>query len=181
MIKLHLGCGKRDFGSDWIHIDGSGDFPHVTHHDIINLPADLYGKVDLIYASHVLEYFDREEAAFVLKTWYQFLKFEGILRLAVPDFYEMTKLYLDYKHPLGSFLGPLYGRMLMNDQIIYHKTVYDYDSLEMLLKIVGFDEVRRWNWWDVDHGKFDDHSQAYIPHMQKETGTLISLNIEAVK
>lgn len=20
-MKLHLGCGKRDFGSDWVHID----------------------------------------------------------------------------------------------------------------------------------------------------------------
>jgi len=28
MIKLHLGCGWRDFGSDWIHIDG-GDYPHL--------------------------------------------------------------------------------------------------------------------------------------------------------
>jgi hypothetical protein len=29
--------------------------------------------------------------------------------------------------------------------------------------------------------EFDDHSQAYLPHMDKENGTLISLNIEAVK
>jgi hypothetical protein len=28
---------------------------------------------------------------------------------------------------------------------------------------------------------FDDHSQAYIPHMDKENGTLISLNIETIK
>ena len=21
-IKLHIGCGKRDFGPDWEHIDG---------------------------------------------------------------------------------------------------------------------------------------------------------------
>jgi len=27
----------------------------------------------------------------------------------------------------------------------------------------------------------DDHSQAYLPHMDKENGILISLNIEATK
>ena len=48
----------------------------------------------------------------------------------------------------------------------------------MELKKIDFSA---WDWRKVDHGKFDDHSQAYIPHMQKETGTLISLNIEAVK
>jgi len=183
MIKLHLGCGKRDFGSDWIHIDGSHEFPHITHHDIINLPTDLYGKVDLIYASHVLEYFDREEAEFVLKTWYSFLKFGGVLRLAVPDFEKMANLYTHNKkkYPLSSFLGPIYGKMLMDENYIYHKTIYDYDSLEMLLKTRGFNEVRYWYWWEVDHGKFDDHSQAYIPHMNKETGELISLNVEAIK
>jgi hypothetical protein len=28
---------------------------------------------------------------------------------------------------------------------------------------------------------FDDYSQAYIPHMDKEGGRLISLNLEAEK
>lgn len=36
--------------------------------------------VDLIYASHVFEYFDREEAADVLQTWKKCLKFSGFFR-----------------------------------------------------------------------------------------------------
>lgn len=27
MIKLNIGCGKRNFGEDWIHIDGSNYGP----------------------------------------------------------------------------------------------------------------------------------------------------------
>jgi hypothetical protein len=27
----------------------------------------------------------------------------------------------------------------------------------------------------------DDYSQSYLPHMDKENGTLMSLNLEAVK
>lgn len=30
MMKLHLGCGKRDFGPEWISIDG-GDYPHLKY------------------------------------------------------------------------------------------------------------------------------------------------------
>ena len=56
MIRLHLGCGWRNFGDDWVHIDG-GDYEHLNHNDITKLPYEDE-TVDLIYASHVLEYFD---------------------------------------------------------------------------------------------------------------------------
>jgi predicted SAM-dependent methyltransferase len=68
MIKLHLGCGKRNFGSEWIHIDG-GSFEHLDSNNILKLDFED-NSVDIIYASHVLEYFDREEAWLVLKEWY---------------------------------------------------------------------------------------------------------------
>jgi predicted SAM-dependent methyltransferase len=59
-MKLHLACGSRNFGSDWIHIDG-GDYPHVKYKSITDLYAFPNKSVDLIYCSHALEYFDREE------------------------------------------------------------------------------------------------------------------------
>ena len=58
-VKLHLGCGNKNFGQDWIHIDG-GDFKHLHSRNICILPFKDK-TVDLIYASHVLEYFDRDE------------------------------------------------------------------------------------------------------------------------
>ena len=36
MIKLHLGCGWRNFGPEWIHIDG-GDYEHLDYSDITKL------------------------------------------------------------------------------------------------------------------------------------------------
>jgi predicted SAM-dependent methyltransferase len=178
-IKLHLGCGKRDFGSDWVHIDGS-DFPHVSSHDIVDLPFNK-NSVDLIYASHVLEYFDRKQGDEVLSKWYSILKNGGTLRLAVPDFETIAELYHSKKYDLNSFIGLLYGKMKMSDQSIYHKTVYDFNGLRKKLTLVGFYSIKRYNWRDTEHSHVDDHSQAYLPHMNKETGTLISLNIEAVK
>jgi hypothetical protein len=68
-----------------------------------------------------------------------------------------------------------------NNQIIFHKTCFDEENLSILLKKIGFKNIRRWDHKLVDHGIFDDHSQAYLPHMDKDKGTLISLNIECEK
>ena len=69
----------------------------------------------------------------------------------------------------------------MNDDLIYHKTAYNYTHLAELLLTCGFSSVSRYDWRTTCHAEFDDHSQAYIPHMDKDKGTLISLNLEARK
>lgn len=188
MIQLNLGCGWRDFGEGWDHIDG-GKYPHIKSQNVANLPYET-NSVDQIYASHLLEYFDRDEAIEVLKEWYRALKEGGTIRIAVPDFETIAKLYTDKKFPLKNFLGPLFGKMEMgmkssyekNTKTIFHKTVYDFDDLKKVLESVGFKNIQKYNWKTTSpHDKIDDHSQAYLPSMDKENGTLISLNVEANK
>ena len=187
MIQLHLGCGWRNFGPEWVHID-KGSYAHLDSKDIINLPyAD--NSVDLIYASHVFAYFDREEGLQVLKKWFLKLKKGGLLRISVTDFATIAKLYLAGQFPLESFLGPLFGKMQMGDATIYEKTVYDFAGLNQLLRTTGFSDVNYYDWKKTEHAQFDDHSKAHLPHdpeaikTQNFTAkhTLISLNIEAKK
>jgi len=90
-------------------------------------------------------------------------------------------LYQQGEIKLEQILGPLYGKMKMGDQTIYHKIVYDYASLSKLLTECGFRDVFEYEWRETDHADHDDHSQAYIPHMDKDNGVLISLNVEAKK
>ena len=175
-MKLHLGCGGRNFGDDWIHIDQS-EYPHVVHQDVTNLPFDN-DSCDLIYASHLLEYFDGEEVLEILAEWNRVLKPGGILRMAVPDFEAISTLYNSRKN-LDLFLGPLYGKM--GNPPFYHRMVYDLRSLRRLLERAKFSNIKRYNWRRTEHSHFDDHSQAYIPHMDKENGTLVSLNVECKK
>jgi len=178
-MKFNIGCGWRNFGKSWIHIDG-GDYDHLDSSDIY-LKDYENGSGDLIYASHLIEYFDRKEVFPLLTRWKDVLKLNGILRLAVPDFYVCAKLYTDGEYSLDSFLGILYGKMPMGDKIIYHKTTYDYSSLTVLLNEIGMRKVKKYNWKNTEHAQFDDHSQAYLPDMDKKNGTLISLNIECIK
>jgi len=138
-------------------------------------------SVDLIYASHVIEYFDRSEFELVLREWYNKLEHNGVLRLAVPDFESMSYLYTNKKISLDKFLGPLYGKMIMGDSFIYHKTVYDFDSLKNILSNLEYKDIKKYDWRNTEHKDIDDHSQAYIPHMDKNNGTLISLNVECKK
>jgi predicted SAM-dependent methyltransferase len=181
--KLHLGCGKR-YLPGYCHIDLS-DYPHIAHkHDIRTLPMVKDSSVALIYASHVLEYFDREEAIIVLQEWFRKLEPGGILRVAVPDFRALAKVYLHYGD-LNLVVGPLYGKWNVDvDTTIYHKTVYDYVSLQRLFMTIGFSAVKKWDWQDVFVDaleRYDDYSKAYVPHMNFKNGTLISLNVEGIK
>ena len=71
-MKINIGCGPRNFGKDWIHIDG-GDYDHVNSDDIFLKSYDDE-SIELIYASHFIEYFDRDEIVSLLKSWRKKLK-----------------------------------------------------------------------------------------------------------
>ena len=182
-MKLHLGCGKR-YIPGFTHVDVD-DFPHIDHrHSVCSLPMFADGTADLVYACHVIEYFDRVEVLDVLREWHRVLKSGGVLRLGVPDFAALAKVYQEYGD-LSLIHGPLYGRIVIHTEtgetVIYHRTVYDFDSLRSVLESVGFKNVRPYDWRQTIHKDYDDFSQAYIPHMDKEHGLLISLNVEADK
>ena len=178
-MKLNIGCGLRNFGKEWIHIDGA-DYDHIDSKDILIKKCKIE-SVKLIYASHFIEYFDREEIIPILKRWREVLKPNGILRLAVPNFELYAKLYVKEKISLDDSLGPLYGKMEMRNKTIYHKTTYDYSSLKEILEKIGMRNISKYNWRDTSHSIFDDHSQAYFPHMDKDNGILMSLNVECIK
>lgn len=181
-MKLHIGCGMRNFGKGWYHVDVA-DFPHIDSKDIYLNEFDEQ-SADLIYSAHMIEYLDRDAVRLLLKSWYSVLNHGGTLRLAVPDFDAMAQLYAFGRCTLSEILGPLYGKMVIagKDKVVYHRTVYDFASLQMILKEIGFTNVRRYDWRLTDHAVYDDHSQAYLcPKGDKEKGVLISLNIECEK
>jgi len=182
-LQIHLGCGKR-YIPGFIHVD-LDDYPHIDYKsDIAHLPMFKDNSADLIYCCHALEYFDREEVKAVLQEWHRVLKKGGILRLAVPDFAALVQAYLKY-NDLKKVIGPLYGRIVIRtpggEKTLYHRTIYDFDSLKAVLEENGFTNVRRYDWRQTVHKDCDDFSQAYLPHMDKDHGLLISLNVEAEK
>lgn len=182
-MRLHLGCHKR-YLPGFVHVD-LADFPHIEYQssaDDLSMFADE--SAELIYASHILEYWDRFEAVEVLKEWRRVLKPGGTVRLGVPDFEALLEVYRR-TGDLLKIIGPLFGRMEIPTQqgprFLYHRNVYDLNLLTQVLEAAGFKDVRRFDWQTVMPEGYDDHSQAYFPHMDKANGLLISLNVEATR
>jgi predicted SAM-dependent methyltransferase len=182
-MKLHLACGKRNF-EGWTNVD-IVDLPHIHYQTSVEDLSMLSDEsADIVYSSHTLEYFDRTEVISVLNEWKRVLKPGGLLRIAVPNFEALLSVY-NKTRDISKILGPLYGRMEFTTkngiEKIYHKTVYDYQSLHDLLTQTGFQNIEVYDWRETEHAQYDDHSQAYYPHMDKENGLLISLNLQAKK
>lgn len=177
VIRLHIGCGDR-YIPGFTHIDVR-KLPHidyVTSADKLDMIGD--STVDLIYCCHILEHFPRQQTNLALREWYRVLKPGGILRLAVPDFEKLVEVYLKTKD-LKLVLGSLVGRQDYPENT--HHMVFDFASLSEALQRVGFKNVHKYDWQQTIHKDYDDYSQAYVPHMDKEHGILISLNVEAIK
>jgi hypothetical protein len=75
----------------------------------------------------------------------------------------------------GGFIG---GQRTRYD---YHNMVFNKRLLASSLGEIGFSNIQEWGWRDTIHSKIDDYNQAYLPHMDKENGILMSLNLEGTK
>ena len=125
--------------------------------------------------------FDRDELPTVLAEWRRVLAPGGILRLSVPDFEVMSRLYRAGLK-LEWFLGTLYGKIPDGKGgYVYHRTTFDELSLSDVLTTAGFVRPERWDWRETEHAEIDDFSQAYFPHMEKSRGIQFNLNMQAYR
>lgn len=176
-MKLHIGCGKRIIPG-WVNVDlDPSNEPDIID-DAETLTKIDDGSVDILYASHVLEHFKRIDTLKVLQLWYSKIRSGGTLRLAVPDFEKVVQAYMR-GIPMQTLIGFLVGGQ--RNDLDNHYMVFDFNLLESMLKKVGFVEVKRYNWEETEHFYVDDYSSCYLPHMDKGSGLLMSLNIEAKK
>lgn len=101
MKYLNLGCGQR-FHSSWTNINfvsnGNGVIAHNLKHGI-PFPDESF---DLVYHSHVLEHFPKEEAEDFIKECCRVLRPQGILRVVVPDLEQIAKMYLHCLEQVGT-------------------------------------------------------------------------------
>lgn len=174
MLNLHLGCGNLKI-PQFINIDINSAKADMKL-DITDLSVFNDEMVDQIYNCHVLEHIPRNKLLNIILEWNRILKVGGILRVAVPDFEQVVKIYNE-TGDMSLIIGFLNGGQ--RDKWDYHFVNFDYDMLTQLLSICGFTDFKR---YDADDflGDFDDYSKSYIPHMDK-SGTQMSLNIVCVK
>lgn len=175
--KLHLGCFHKKIHG-FINVDIREEVSPDVVDDVFKLEKFADNSVDLIYASHVLEHADIKTAQQTLKNWFRALKSGGVLRLAVPDMERHFAHYFYYRD-LDKLKSALWGSQ--RHEFDVHKSGWDEATIKRDLENVGFIFKGRYNWKQTEHFFIDDYSQAYYPHMDKENGMLMSLNVEAIK
>lgn len=177
-IKLHLGCGKKIIPG-YVNIDIQPAPGVDVVCDIRNLPYED-NSIDFIYSCANLEHFGRKEWQGVLAHWYSKLQPGGTLRISTNNFKASAERYAQTGN-LDELLGLLIGGQ--KDDYDWHGMIFDFEILKTGLEAAGFSNVREYDWRQTDIGdmNFDDYSQAYLPHMDKQKGQLMVLNVEADK
>lgn len=178
MVKLHLGCGGV-YLDDYVNID-------INLRPGVDLIADLRqlpfpaNSVDFIYSCNVIEHFRRNVWRRVLAHWADILKPGATMRISAPDFEQCVARYTEIGN-VNELLGLIVGGQ--RDLYDWHGMVFDFALMKEGLEGAGFTNVRRYEWRETDLGQagIDDYSQAYLPHMDKENGRLMMLNLEADK
>ena len=182
-MKLHLACWHR-YIPGWIHVDLC-DMPHINYNSSMDhLPFIEDNSVDTIYISHGLSYLESSRVDAAFDEWWRVLQPNGTLRLSVPNLKAVWQIY-ERTDDINQLSGALYGRMSINTPLgqrtVQHQALYDIPTLTKLFTIHRFHNISLWDWRDTEHSAIDDYSQAYWPHMQKNDGNLMSLNLQAQK
>lgn len=178
-IKINFGCGKvRQSG--YINVD-------IRNTEAVDIVATLpelvnclEGQCSEVYLSHVLEHFGapgkklRQGDSDVLGALLLVRKIliqGGTVRIAVPDFNAICKIYMDGILPLfPKLLGRLCGEQEYPENL--HKCVFDRNFLEFCLSHCGFEQIQN---WDPKKEGFEKDSS-----FDQLGGVCTSLNVTAV-
>jgi len=131
-VKLNLGCGDV-VPEGYTNIDrklGLEAYP-LTCED---------NSVDEIRASHILEHFGHHKLREVLLNWVSKLKPGGVLKIAVPDYADVSRRYLSGEK-INTQLYICGGQLDDDD---YHKSIFDKASLSAILDSVGLKDIKHW-------------------------------------
>ncbi len=126
MKYINLGCGsiysKKD---EWTNLDFVSHSEHVISHNLLSGIPFPDNTFDLVYHSHVLEHFKKEDGELFLIECFRVLKKGGVIRFAVPDLGNIIHEYLTITSELEKN---------GNDEIIQEK--YEWILLELFDQIV---------------------------------------------
>jgi predicted SAM-dependent methyltransferase len=175
-VYIHLGCGEIN-SPEFINVDGRF-FPHIHHiSDVNNLPFFKNDFADLIYASHILEHVPMIKQEEILLEWRRILKIGGTLRIGVPDFDTILKIYKDNGNDINLIWKPLMGGQDYEKN--FHFAVFNKNYLSAILTKCGFHDIRTWEKSKIKNHDFNDWTSSKYEVNHKNYN--ISLNIEATK
>jgi predicted SAM-dependent methyltransferase len=155
MIGLHLGCGPIRLPSteawQWVNVDIEPSHNPDVVMDYLEVDK-YYKNVDWIFSCHSIEHIPYPEGVNkAFRAFYNTLKPNGILRLAVPDLELAANEYLhgDARKLYGNDFKGYYHKDCPAERFMYwarewqHTILFDYQLLSAMLKDAGFTGIIR--------------------------------------
>ena len=169
-MKLNLGCGSQ-VPDGWINVDYAlgARFAKLPFFRILNKTIKIFNmdwsqnifihnltkqlpwdndSVDVIYISHALEHFSKDEGYYLLGQCQRVLKKGGFIRIVVPDLKYVIEKYSNGELRANDFIKELginnsKNRISIKNKIaslfqFQHKCMYDTHTLIEVLKEIGF-------------------------------------------
>lgn len=171
-LKLHLCCGEK-------RIPGflGVDIRESINPDIIGSAENLWmiqdESVQEIYFCHGLEHIPMAKAKSCLSELNRVLKENGTLRLALPDFEALARLYIEGQARIGDVVLAIHGGQDHAHNL--HYSSWDFKSLSKSLKECGFADIRRYDARSFLPANYFDWS------LHSLYGIATSLNVECTK
>jgi len=130
MKYLNIGCGNHYSNKmEWINIDFISHGKNVIKHNLLRGVPFKDDTFDLVYHSHVLEHFSKEDGIHLIEECYRVLKPGGILRIAIPDLEQIARIYLNcleksFQNPIDKIAAANYEWMLLEmfDQTVRNQS-----------------------------------------------------------
>jgi SAM-dependent methyltransferase len=143
-LLLHLGSQKTR-KDRWVNVDLVG-YPVDLAWDFTRPLPFPDARVDAIFLEHVLEHFTLDEGLALVRETHRLLRADGVLRVGVPDAEAYIRAYVDSDGFLHQ-MRPLAPTSLLAIQELFywpgHATMYDFETLALLIEAAGFDHVER--------------------------------------
>ncbi len=158
-IRLHLGSGNVNL-QGWINIDARKDSHiHIIEKDF-KLETFADNSISEIYLSHVIEHFTFEEINKLMDIFKRKLMKKGILRVSVPDFDSVIKIYQSSSNNIEKVEPILLG----GQEHIYnfHKSIFNKKKLISLFKIHDFKSIKEWDTKEIFGSSVGDYSDQKI-------------------
>lgn len=94
---LNVGCGSHyQVSPEWTNLDFVAESEQVIAHNLLKGIPFPDQSFDLVYHSHVLEHFSKEDGKMLIEECFRVLKPNGVVRIAIPNLEEIAKNYLKY-------------------------------------------------------------------------------------
>ena len=172
-LLIHPGCQNvRKEG--WVNVDLAG-YPVELRWNLLRPLPFADGTVDGVFHEHLLEHFSLSDGLALAQDWHRVLKPGGILRIGVPDAGAYVSAYSEPDATTLSALRPEAATKLLAISALFywphHLTMYDSETLQLLVRAAGFEQVERRDFGDTGLEPSPDS-----PHRRAET-----LYVEAVR